>query len=278
MGRLFHPTPEGGAGHDEGQGDPAVTDPGAAVTGSDGSGADDGADTARSEADRQRDDYIAEAVQRGIEAGLSRAAAERQSQEQRTRGVEPPTPQATGRLAQLQAEAQSIAAERDRLQRAIASDGLTAQNLYDQNQLTMRFAEFTAQAQVYSQEQAELKRETDTAAGSDDAEKKRAWSRYAAEHAGVPVRFLRPAFEKEYAEAHPESAKPKPVAGRPAVAPRASVDLSGAGEVTAQQMKQRTVSQASFDRDMSAAEEAGDYGRMSELSRARRSGRLIVKG
>jgi hypothetical protein len=278
--RLFHPTPEGGAGHDdETQGDPAAEAAGAVAGDDDGSGADDGSDTARAEADRQRDDYIAQAVQRGIEAGLSRIASERQSGEQRTRGGDSPTPQRSGRLAQLEHEAQSIGAERERLNRAIASEGLTAQNLYDQNQLTMRFAEFTAQAQVFSQEQAETQRQTESVAGSDDAAKKRAWSRYAADNPGIPVRFLRPAFEKEYAEANPGATKEKPSTGsRPAAAARPSVNLSGAGEVTAQQMKQRVTSQASFDREMAAAEDADDFAKMSELSRARRSGRLIVKG
>lgn len=277
--RLLHHAPEGGAGHDgEQQGDPAAEAAGAAVTDG-GSGAQDGADAERAEAERQRDDYIAQAVQRGIEAGLSRIVSERQDSEQRTRGGDSPTPQGTGRRAQLEHEARSIGAERERLNRAIASEGLTAQNLYDQNQLTMRFAEFTAQAQVFSMEQAEAQRETESASASDDAAKKRAWSRYAADNPGIPVRFLRPAFESEYAASNPDTTKPKPAAdSRPAAQARASVDLSGSGELTAQQMKQRTTSQASFDRDMAAAEESGDFAKMSELSRARRSGRLIVKG
>lgn len=273
--RLFHPTPEGGAGHDdETQGDPAAEAAGAVAGDDDGSGADDGADTARAEAERQRDQYIAEAVQRGIEAGLTRIA-ERQSDEQRTRGGDSPTPQHSGRLAQLEHEAQAIAVERDRLNRAITANGLTAQNLYDQNLLSMRFAEFTAQAQIFSQEQAETRRETESAAGSDDAAKKRAWSRYAAENPGIPVRFLRPTFEQEYAAANPDTTKPKPAVK---ASPRAAVDLSGAGEVTAQQMKQRTTSQASFDREMAAADDAGDFAKMSQLSRDRRSGRLLIKG
>jgi hypothetical protein len=278
--RLFHQAPEGGAGHDdETRGDPAAEAAGAVAGDDGGSGAQDGADAARAEAERQRDDYIAQAVQRGIEAGLSRIASERQAGEQRTRDGDSPTPQSTGRRAQLEQEARSIGAERERLNRAVASEGLTAQNLYDQNQLTMRFAEFTAQAQVFSMEQAETQRQQESVAGSDDAAKKRAWSRYAADNPGIPVRFLRPAFEKEYADANPDTTKQKPATGsRPAAQARASVDLSGAGEVTAQQMKQRVTSQVSFDREMAAADEAGDYAKMSELSRARRSGRLIVKG
>jgi fibronectin type 3 domain-containing protein len=274
--RYWHPTPEGGAGEPgEASGD-AGANPAAETAAEAGSGAETGQETAREEADRARDEFIAQKVQQGIEAALPQIISRIQSSAPAAPAATPPTA-GRGVVSALEAEAAAIQAETARLDAAFVADGYTAKNLADQNRLAMRLSNFNAQLLAHGMQMQEAERHVEKAGSSDDDAKAAAWRKFAGENPGVPVRFLRPTFEKEYAATHPATpAKPKP--GDTAGARAAAAAVSGASEVSAREARTRTINRADYDREVQAAEDRGDFAKVSELGRSVRSGRLLVKG
>lgn len=265
---------EGGAGGSEAKPGDAGAEPAAAAESASGSGAG-GSEPAneREQADQARDEYIAQAIQRGIAEGVAQAVSRIQAGPAAPAAA-PPTA-GRGVVAELEAEAAAINAETQRIEQAFVADGYTAKNLADQNKLAMRVSNFNARLLAQGMSMQETERHVDGAAQGDDKAKAAAWRKYAQDNMGVPVRFLRPAFEKEYAEANPQPAtKPKPVATDAA----RNTNVSGASEVSAREAKLRSVTRAEYDREMADAEDRGDHAKVSQLGRDVRAGRLLVKG
>jgi len=264
---------EGGAGGSgETPGD-AGAEPAAVADPEGGSGADEGASggDAAANAENDRQAYIAELVQKGIEKGVEAALARFQP----APGAPAATPPTASRgvAADMEREAREIAAENTRLDQAFETQGATAQNLVAQNRLAMRLSNFNARLLAHGMNLQEQERQVDGAARGDDKAKETAWKRFAADNAGVPIRFLRATFEKEYAEANP--APPPKAAPKEPVRP---VDVSGGGGGGVKPDKIRTVSRSTYSQELEAAEERGDVATVSKMGRDIRAGRLKITG
>lgn len=263
--------PEGGAiQSDAGQGDEATASAAAAAEA--GAGADAGED-AQAQADRAREEMIArvaaETAQRVIQdwAGRQPASATPAASPTAGRGV----------VAELQAEGLAIQQADARLRDAIARDGLTAQNLYDQSELTRRESRFAAQVSLVGLQESERRQAVSSRAGSDDDARKRAWTAFAAEHANVDTDLLRDAFDQRWAR---EVAAKKPAAATtPAAAPgRAAVNVSGASEVSAREVRARAMSRDAANQHRATLRAEGRDSEAAAFDRDIRGGKVLIKG
>jgi len=266
--RLYFDGGAGGSG--DAPGDPG-DEPGAVATDGSGSGTGEGAGN-DADAKADRDAYIATLVQRGIEAAIPGIIA--RIQPAPGAPAAPPPTASRGVVAELEAEARAISAETDRIDQAMRTQGATAQNIVAQNNLAMRLTNFNARLLAHGMQIQEQERQVDGAGKGDDKAKERAWKAFAGspENQGVPVRFLRPTFEAEYA-----AANPAPPAKTPKE-PIRPVDVSGGGGGAPKVEKTRTVTQATYNKELEEAEDRGDIDTVIKMGRARRAGTLNVQG
>jgi hypothetical protein len=267
MSRLYFHGGAGGTGDSPGD---AGDEPAAVADPEGGSGAGEVAatdDAANAEADRQA--YIAGLVQKGIEAALPGILA--RFQPAPAAPAAPPTA-SRGVVAELEREATVIAEETKRLDQAFETQGATAGNLVAQNRLAMRLSNFNARLLAHGMTIQEQERQIDGAAKGFDTAKEAAWKRFAAapENQGVAVRFLSPTFEQEYASTNP------PAPAKTPKEPIRPVDVSGGGGGGMKPDKIRTVSQATYNTELEAAEDRGDIDAVVKMGRDRRAGRLKV--
>lgn len=268
MQRLWFEGGAGGSGEapgDDGQNPSAVETP----EGS--SGADEGAAVTDADAERQR--YIAEMVQKGIEAALPNIMARLQPAPAAP-ATNPPTA-SRGVVADMEREASEIAAEQARLRSAMETQGYTAANIVANSNLAMRVSNFNARLLAHGMQIQEQERQVDGIARGDDKVKEAAWKKFASENPGIPVAFVRAKFEQDYAAANPQ----QPKRGSEALKePARPVNVSGGGGSGISAPKTRTVTQATYNAELEAAEDRGDMATVVKMGRDRRSGALQVKG
>jgi hypothetical protein len=171
-------------------------------------------------------------------------------------------------------EAKAIQAERARIDRTLTADGMTPQNLLDDNRLTVRQAEYYARLaakglQLNEQDSAARDAETQ----EDTPERKKSWRQFAREHAGTDLAILRDAWERRNplaASAPTKDAPPRtPSASRP--------DLSGRREVGAPEKKARTLTDDQWQARQKELRAKMDYKTLREETDAVRRGETIVK-
>lgn len=264
--------PEGGAIQSEAtQGDAAAVAAAAAAAEA-GAGADAGED-AQAQADQARAEMMAR---------IAAETAQRVVQEWASRQPAPAAPAATsptagrGVVAELQAEGLAIQQMDARLREAIARDGLTAQNLYDQGELTRRESRFAAQVSLVGLQEAERRQAVSSRAASDDDARKRAWTAFAAEHANVDPDLLRDAFDKRWErEVAAKQPPPKPA---PVAPGRAAVNVSGASEVSAREVRARTMTRDQANQHRATLRAEGRDSEAAAFDRDIRAHKVLIKG
>lgn len=269
---------EGGAGGsgevpgDGGNTPPAVETP----EGGSGAGVEPAApEDAAAAAERARDEYIAR---------VAAETAQRVLQDWSARQPAPAAPAAQPPMAgqrvvaELQAEAAAIQAEDARLRAAFTRDGVTSQNLYDQAELTRREARFAAQVNLVGLQESERRQAVSARSSSDDEARKKAWGSFAAEHPNVDPDLLRDAFEKRWEREHPATTPAKPAT--PAAAPngRAAVNVSAPSEVSAREVRARTMTREQANQHRATLRSDGRDREAADFDRDIRNGKVLVKG
>jgi hypothetical protein len=170
-------------------------------------------------------------------------------------------------VGQLEAEAQAIQVERQRLEDAFRRDGYTGEHIVAHNNLAVRESRFLAQVNLQATQMAEAERAVDKE-GQEEA-----WKAYVAANPGVQPKVLRKAFLFDQQEA--AKVKKPAATGDP---DRKVVNLSGPGEVSASERRARTVSIEQLRQQKAALREKGDDAAAAALDRKVRSGEIILKG
>lgn len=219
----------------------------------------DAAAEAQARAAAEREAFLAEIVSRVV--AQVRPAAPAPSP--------PPTP-ADGPLADLEREAQAIAAEDAALKAAFERDGgWTAETLVRRQDLTDRKSNWRAEATMRAV------RLTETQARVEKVGEEPAWLEYYAKNrTRGDVDILRAAWERDQMKAAPP---PKPTP-QPKLTERAPApNVSGAAEVTASERKARTMTLEAVKEQKAKWEEAGEYGKIRELDASLRNGDVLLK-
>jgi len=237
--------------------------------------AGDASQTAQEQADQARNEMIArvaaETAQRVVQEWAGRQPAPNAP-------AAPPPTASTGVIAALEAEGAAIAQEDARLRAAITRDGLTAQNLYDQNELTRREARFVARVTLAGQQETERRAAIDSRSAKDDDAYAKDFKAYAALHPNVDPDILRDAFRTKWDREHPAKAPAAPPPAAPGPNGRSVVNVSAPSEVTAAQVRARTMTREHANQHRANLRAEGRDGEAAAFDRDIRNGKVLVKG
>jgi hypothetical protein len=241
---------------------------------SSGAGVQPAATDTQAEADAAREAMIAEAREQGRQAAREEWARLQTSQP----APAAPPPTANRReYAELQAEGLAIQQEDVRIRQAITRDGLTAQNLYDQAELTRRESRFAAQVNLVGLQESERRQAIDSRAPKDDEERSKAFRVYASQNPNADPDMLEMAFATKWAREHPTKAAA--AAPAPSAPPgRAAVNVSGPSEVSAREARARTMTREQANQHRTALRAEGRDSEAANFDREIRTSKVLIKG
>lgn len=215
---------------------------------------------AQARAAQEREDFLNEIVARVAEKIRPAAPA-----------PAPPPTTAAGPLADLEREAQAIAAEEAALTRESQQvGGWTADMLVRRQDLTDRKSNWRAEATLRAIRLQEAQTRVEKA-GEEPG-----WLKYyeANRHRG-DVEILRAAWEHDQMKAAPPSPTPAP---QPKLTERAPApNVSGPAEVTATERKARTMTREQVQATKAKLEEEGKFKEIRELDASLRNGDVLLK-
>jgi hypothetical protein len=264
-----------GSGEDKSGDEAAAAASAAAVETTSGEPEGEGGRKAVGTVEDERDARIARIAAEAASAAVKKAFEEITNAARPTAPAATPPTASRSEVVWFENEAKAIQAERARIDRTLTADGMTPQNLLDDNRLTVRQAEYYARLAAKG---LQIKEHDDEARDAEETEdtpaQRKAWRLFAREHAGQDLAILRDAWvhrNKPATSAAPKGEPPPrtPSASRP--------DLSGRREVGAPEKKARTLTDDQWQARQKELRAKMDYKTLREETDAVRRGETIVK-
>lgn len=230
-----------------------------------------GATEAETDAQRERDEYLANIAAQAAQRAVAEWARTHGSAAPSAPQAPPPTA-GQGVVAELHREKAEIDAEAARLERAMQTDGVTAQHLLDHQRHVQREGRWLAKVNLEATRMSETERQV----SSVGTEKE--WREFVAQYpSGTDIALMRDAFERRQEKSKGSGEKPKPRPDLRRDPERPIVDVSGASEVSAGEKRARTMTRAQAEAHKNDLRESGDTDALIAFGKRIRSREVILK-